>query len=43
MIALELEAPIANHRIDIRSDLLPAHVARAKLIVLYEEEAARTP
>lgn len=40
MIALEIETPIVNHRIDISSDLLPAHVARAKLIVMYKEETA---
>jgi hypothetical protein len=39
MIALEIEAPIVNHRIDVSSDLLPANVAHAKVIVMYEEAA----
>ncbi|MGZ8217417.1 hypothetical protein [Methylomagnum sp.] len=39
MIALEIEAPIINHRVEISSDQLPAYVARAKLIVMYEEKA----
>ena len=41
MIALEIEAPIVNHRIDVSSGLLPAHVACAKLIVMYEEAAVQ--
>jgi hypothetical protein len=37
MIAIEIEASIVDHRIDIRSELLPASASRAKLIVMYEE------
>jgi hypothetical protein len=40
MIALEIEAPIINHRVEVRSDRLPANIARARIIILYEEEAA---
>ena len=38
MIALEVEARIVNHRIEIDSDRLPQNAARAKVIVLYEED-----
>jgi hypothetical protein len=38
MITLEIEAPIINHRVEVSSDRLPANVARAKLIVMYEED-----
>ena len=38
MIALELEAIITNHHVEVRSDRLPANTTRAKLIVMYEEE-----
>ena len=37
MIAVEIETSIIDHRLDIRSDLLPASAARAKVIVMYEE------
>lgn len=37
MIAIEIEASIVDHRIDIRSDLLPASASRAKVIVMFEE------
>jgi len=40
MIALELEAVIANHHLEVNSDRLPANMTRAKLIVMYEEESA---
>jgi hypothetical protein len=40
MIALEVEARIVNHRIEIDSDRLPQNAARAKVIVLYEEDTA---
>jgi hypothetical protein len=43
MIALEIETPIINHRINVSDDGLPANIARAKLIVLYEEEPTQTP
>lgn len=37
MIALEMEASIINHRINVASDLLPASARHAKVIVMYEE------
>ncbi|MFZ4539460.1 hypothetical protein [Propionivibrio sp.] len=37
MIAIEIEAPIVNHRIDFSSELLPSNIVQAKIIVLYEE------
>lgn len=37
MIALEMEASIVNHRINVVSDLLPASASHAKVIVMYEE------
>jgi hypothetical protein len=40
MIALEIEAPIINHRIEVSSDRLPANAARARVIVLFEGDAA---
>jgi hypothetical protein len=36
MIAIELEAPIIDHRLDVTSLELPAHVTKARVIVLYE-------
>jgi len=38
MIALELEATITNHHIEVINDRLPVNTTRAKLIVMYEEE-----
>lgn len=43
MIAFEIEAPIVNHRIDVSSDRLPAHVRRARIIVMYETSAMDVP
>ncbi len=43
MIAIEIEAPIVDHRLDIRSLLLPANADRAKVIVMFEETPARLP
>ena len=40
MIAVEIEAPIVNHRIDFSSDRLPSNVEQAKIIVMYEEASA---
>jgi hypothetical protein len=40
MNAVEIEAPIVDHRIDVRSDLLPASAKRARVIVLYDEQHA---
>ena len=40
MIALELEATITNHHIEVSNDRLPVNATRAKLIVIYEEELA---
>ncbi|MEK7810531.1 MAG: hypothetical protein AAB278_01795 [Pseudomonadota bacterium] len=39
MIALEMEASIVNHRINVVSDLLPASASHAKVIVMYEESS----
>lgn len=36
MIAIELEAPIIDHRLDVTSLELPAHVAKARVIIMYE-------
>ncbi len=40
MIAIEIEAPIVNHRIDVSSDKLPSNVGQARIIVMYEEASA---
>ncbi len=40
MIAVEIEAPIVNHRINFSSDILPSNIAQARIIVMYEEFAA---
>lgn len=40
MIAIEIEAPIVNHRMVIASKKLPANAGRAKVIVMFEAEAA---
>ena len=40
MIAIEIEAPIVNHRIDVSSDRLPSNVGQARIIVMYEEASA---
>ncbi|MDD5057833.1 MAG: hypothetical protein PHQ60_08165 [Sideroxydans sp.] len=42
MIALEMEASIINHRINVASDLLPASASHAKVIVMYEEANVAT-
>jgi hypothetical protein len=42
MYAIEIEAPIVNHRMVIDSLRLPAHVGSAKVIVMYEAEAEPT-
>lgn len=39
MHAVEIEAAIVDHRIDVRSELLPASAKRARVIVLYEDVA----
>lgn len=39
MIALEMESSIIDHRISLVSDLLPARVKHAKVIVMYEESS----
>ena len=41
MIAVQIEAPIVNHRIDFSSERLPSHIALAKIIVMYEEPATK--
>ncbi|HUW25391.1 MAG TPA: hypothetical protein VMW07_02575 [Gallionella sp.] len=43
MIAVEIEAPIVDHRIDITSDQLPAQSRLAKVIVLFEKEDLEIP
>ena len=43
MIAVEIEAPIVDHRIDITSDQLPAQSRLAKVIVLFEEDDSKIP
>jgi len=43
MIAVEIEAPIINHRLNIFSDLLPAQSRLAKVIVMYSEEKSDAP
>jgi hypothetical protein len=43
MQAVELEATIVDHAITIHSNRLPAHAARAKVIVLIEETASGEP
>jgi hypothetical protein len=40
MIAIEIKAPIVNHRIDISSDQLPSNVGQARIIVMFEEASA---
>ena len=40
MIAIEIEAPIVNRRIDVSSDKLPSNVGQARIIVMYDEAAA---
>ena len=42
MIAVEIEAPIVNHRIDFSSDRLPSNVEQAKIIVMYEEASTES-
>ena len=37
MIAVEIEAPIVNHRIDVSSERLPPNIVQAKIIVMYED------
>lgn len=37
MHAVEIEASIVDHRIDVRSELLPASAKRARVIVLYDD------
>lgn len=39
MIAVEIEAPIINHRVEFSSDQLPTNIARAKILVMYDEES----
>lgn len=38
MHAIEIETPIINHRIEISSQLLPASAARAKVIVMFDDD-----
>lgn len=41
MIAVEIEAPIVNHRIELSSDKLPSNVAQARIIVIYDAASSR--
>lgn len=43
MIAIEIEAPIIDHRINIMSDQLPSQSRMAKIIVMFEKEDADVP
>jgi len=45
MIAVQIEAPIVNHRIDFSSERLPSNIAQAKIIVMFDEPInnARNP
>ncbi|MDP1607264.1 MAG: hypothetical protein Q8L93_11620 [Rhodocyclaceae bacterium] len=42
MIAIEIEAPIVNHRIEFSSERLPPNIVQAKIIVMYEEASAES-
>ena len=42
MIAIEIKAPVVNHRIDVSSDKLPSNGGQARIIVMYEEASAAT-
>lgn len=41
MIAVQIEAPIVNHRIDFSSERRPSNIAQAKIIVMFEEPATK--
>lgn len=43
MIAVEIEAPIVDHRISITSDRLPAQSRMAKVIVMFNEDDSEVP
>ncbi|MBW8078601.1 MAG: hypothetical protein HKM01_00500 [Gallionella sp.] len=43
MIAIEIEAPIIDHRINVMSDQLPSQSRMAKIIVMFEKEDADVP
>jgi len=43
MIAVEIETPIVDHQINIRSDRLPAQSRRAKVIVMFDEAESEAP
>ena len=43
MVAIELEASIVDHRIDVRSLQLPATARHARLIVLLDDHEAVKP
>lgn len=42
MMALEVEVPVVDHRVEVESALLPAHASRVRVIVLYDEEESFT-
>ncbi|MDP1634260.1 MAG: hypothetical protein Q8L69_06220 [Gallionellaceae bacterium] len=42
MIAIEIETPIVDHRINIISDQLPAQSRMAKVIVMFNEDDSDT-
>ena len=43
MIAIEIEAPIIDHRINIMSDQLPSQSRMAKIIVMFDKEDSEIP
>ncbi len=43
MIAIEIEAPIIDHRINIMSEQLPSQSRMAKIIVMFEKEDFESP
>ena len=42
MIALEIDTSVIDHRLEVRSERLPANISHAKVIVLYEEANVRS-
>jgi hypothetical protein len=40
MLALEMTVPIANHRLVVQDDALPANAERARVIVMWESTPA---
>lgn len=40
MLALEMTVPIANHRLVVQDDALPAHAEKVRVIVMWESTAS---